>query len=193
MYRIFRELTFGFLNLSYFSGGHMVEHNPQNWITIKDQETGIQADFPHQPLEMTFDVPFQNTPPKGKIHLYSFPTQSGILVLTIYSSETLNDDWLQKENLHHFFADLLAPHLFFDPLVFQNQQTFTFQPEQIDGEKGVSFQISYHDHGAIKKIEGIARMSVHTLYVYFYLASEKSFDQELFSRFLDSIAFSKDT
>ena len=169
----------------------MAEPLPQNWVTIRDEQTGIQVDFPHSPLEMTFEIPFQNTPLTGQIHLYSFPTQTGILVLSIYTSQQLNDNWLKKENFYQFFETILVPHLFFNPAIFYDHQTFTYEPKQINGEKAASFQISHRDQEDVKKLEGIAMIRENTLYTYFYLTSEKSFDQELFKRFLNSVLFQK--
>lgn len=86
---------------------------PIQWLTIKDEATGIRANFPGRPLEMTFDLPFQNTPAKGKIHLYSVPSQKGLLVLSTFSSSEINSGWLQKEQFHAFFEKTLIPYFFF--------------------------------------------------------------------------------
>ncbi len=168
-------------------GGLMAEQLPKNWVTIKDEESGLQADFPHQPIEMTFEVPFQNTPPKGQMHLYSVPIPTGVLVLSTFTSPTVNANWLQKEQLFHFFEKVLVPYVFFNPSVFQDHQVFNYQSKKIKGDKAASFQISYHDHGVIKKLEGIAISKKDKLYTYFYLASEKDFDTKVFQRFIDSI------
>lgn len=182
--------------LLFISGGLMAEQidpsSPQSWVTIKDDQTGLQADFPHYPLEMTFDVPFQNTPPKGQIHLYSVPTKAGLLVLSTFHSSEIDSEWLQKERLHQFFETILVPHFFFNPAVFQDQQVFNFQMDKIDGQESASFEFSFRDHGTLKKLEGIALVRDQTLYISFYLASEKDFDQEMLNRFLSSIQFSAD-
>jgi hypothetical protein len=171
----------------FLYGGLMGEQTTQHWITIKDEKTGLQADFPRQPLEMTFEVPFQNTPPTGQIHFYSVPTQTEILVACTFTSPLVHSDWLQKEKFYQFLETILVPHFFFNPAVFQDQQVFTYEPTKIAGEKAASFQISYHDHDVVKKLNGIAMVKENTLHLYFYLASEQTFDQEMLKRFLHSV------
>lgn len=181
----------GFWGLSLIlCGGLMAEQVSQHWVTIKDKERGLQADFPHPPLEMTFEIPFQNTPPKGHIHLYSVPTQTGIFVASTFSSPEVSADHLQKEQFSEFFESLLVPYFFFNPAVFQDHQTFNHQFLG-DQEDAISFQISYHDHGIVKNLEGRAIVKDNILYTYFYLASEKVFDPDLFKRFIDSVQVTK--
>jgi hypothetical protein len=165
----------------------MADEVSQHWVTVKDQETGLQADFPRHPLEMTFEVPFQNTPPTGHIHLYSVPTKTGILVASTFNSPNVNSDWLQKEKFYQFFEAILVPHFFYNPAVFQDQQQFTYEFKQMGGKKAASFHISFHDHGIVKKLEGVAMVKEHTLNAYFYIASEQAFDHEMFDHFLSSI------
>lgn len=170
----------------------MAEQLQKNWVTITDQETGLQIDFPHTPLEMTFEIPFQNTPPTGKIHLYSAPITTGIFVLSIFiPSKVTNMEWLQKEHFYEFFKTYLVPHLFFNPAIFYDQQVFNYQPKQIHGEKKASFEISYLDHAIVKKIKGIAMIKNYVLYICFYLTSEKDFNQKMLEHFLKSIHFHK--
>lgn len=168
------------------SGGLMAEQLSQKWMTIKDEETGLNADFPRQPLELTFEIPFENTPPMGKVHLYSVPTQTGILVASAFSSPLVNSEWLQKDRLYQFFETILVPHFFFNPAVFQDKQIYTYHPTQIEGKEAASFELTYFDRD-LKKLEGIARVKESTLYIYFYLASETSFDQKMFEQFLQSV------
>lgn len=181
------------LGLILLSRGLMAEqsHQPlsQNWITIKDKETGLLADFPHNPLEMTFDIPFQNTPPTGQVHIYSVPTQHGLLVLSIFHSTAIHSNELDKEQVQQFFETTLVPHFFFNPAVFQEHQEYHFQIFELDGQEAASFQFSFQDHGVMKKLEGLALVKNQTLYIPFYLASEKDFDQEVFNQFLGSIQF----
>lgn len=171
-------------------GGLMAEQLPQHWVTIK--EGALQADFPHRPIEMTFEVPFQNTPPTGHLHLYSVPIQSGVLVLSTFTSSAVNANWLQKEHLLQFFETTLVPYVFFNPSVFQDHQVFHTQSKQIKGEKAISFQISYEDHNVIKKLEGVATVKTNKLYIYFYLASEDTFDSATLQRFVDSVHIAKE-
>lgn len=170
------------------SGGFlMAKQVSPNWVPIKDETIGLQADFPHQPLEMTFDIPFQNTPPLGQIRFYSTPIPTGTLVLSIFTSPAITSRWLQKEKIYHFFEKILVPHLFFDPQIFYHEQTFTHQLTKHQGEKAAFFQISYEDHGTTRKLEGIAKIHKNVFYTYFYLAPSEGFDSEIAKRFFDSV------
>lgn len=159
----------------------------QHWVTIQDTETGLKADFPHPPLEITLDYPFQNTPPTGQIHVYSVPTQKGLLALSTFHSSTLKDKELKKEMLHEFFETILVPHFFFNPSVFQNQQIFEFKATQFEGLPAASFQFYFQDHEVMKKLEGMAIIKDQTLYIPFYLASKNDIDPQILHRFLKSI------
>lgn len=180
--------------LNFFSNrGAMAEqlHHPlsHNWVTIKNKEIGLIADFPHQPLEMNFELPFQNTPPQGQVQIYSVPTQNGLLALSTFHSTQLQKEDLKKEFVQWFFEKILVPHFFFNPSVFQDHQVFHFQSSQLDGHPAVHFKISFQDHGVLKKLEGIASIKDHILYVPFYLASETEFDQKILQRFMKSVKF----
>lgn len=185
------------LGLSLFlNRGIMAEqsHDPlsQNWVTIKDDGTGLKADFPHHPLEITLDVPFQNIPPKGQIHVYSVPTQKGLLALCTFRSSTLKDNELSKESLNEFFETILVPHFFFNPSIFQDHQIFDFTATQFDGHPASSFQFSFQDHEVVKQLKGIALIKDQNLYIPFYLASKNDFDPQILKRFLKSIQIQTD-
>jgi len=162
---------------------------PQHWVTVKDEETGLRVDFPQSPLEMTFHIPSQNTPSKGLLHVYSLPNEKGILILSTFHSSSVDSKWIEKESIHQFFETILVPHLFFNPAIFQDQQIFNFQSIEIKGQESASFEFSFLDHKVLKKLEGIAQIKDQTLYISFYLASEKNFDQGLLNKFLSSIQF----
>lgn len=164
-----------------------VMKNPvfEDWVTIKDESTGVEAEFPHVPLEMDVDTPFQNSSLEGHIHLYSLPMQKGLLVLCNFQS-FIHLENISKEGVKRFFEDILIPHFFFDPAVFLEEQTFDF-----DGnEKQASFIFSFKDHQEIKKLEGKIFKKDNLLYIPFYLSSEKDFDSKLLRRFLNSIHLS---
>jgi len=176
--------------LIFSRGGMAVQHDllSEPWVTVKDKTTGLSADFPHHPLEMTFDVPFQNTPPTGQIHIYSVPTHKGLIGLTTYRSDTLTDGHLTKEKLLEFFDTVLVPHFFFNPAVFKDHQVFNYKPAEYEGLKGAEFQFSFLDHQFEKKLNGIGLIKDHTLYILFYLASNKDFDQKILDRYLNSFS-----
>ena len=178
----------------FINGGRLMAEQtqqlfPDPWITIKDDQIGLQADFPHRPLEMTFDFPFQNLPPTGQIHFYSVPTKAGLLVLSTFSSSAIKPEWLQKEQLHQFFENVLVPHFFFNPAVFQDHQVFNFRMGEFNEQDAAFFEFTFRDHGVVKKLDGIAQVHHQTAYLSFYLASEKDFDIEVLNRFLSTIQF----
>lgn len=178
------------LALLIYGGLMAQQHNEEHaseWVTVKDEATGLQVDFPRRPLEMTLDIPFQNTPPSGKIHLYSVPTSSGVLVLSTLTSSEILEGWLNEEHLKQFFDKVLVPHLFYTPNIFYNHQTFDYASQTFEGHPAATFHVTYLDHEVLKKLEGFAFVKDGSLYTYFYLASEKDFDQELLKYFVDSI------
>lgn len=164
-------------------------HDPhsQKWVTIKNKESGLKVDFPLTPLEMSFDIPFQNTPPEGQIHVYSLPTQKGLLVLSTFHSLKMDSKELTKEKLLQFFETILVPHFFYNPSIFHDHQDFKFKSVHSENGESASFQISFLDHGIEKRLEGIALIKNQTLYIPFYLASDMDFDQTVFDRFLGSV------
>ena len=185
---IFNLIFWGF---ALFLGGHlMAEQFSHPWITVKGK--GFQADFPHPPIEMTFDVPFQNTPRSGELKIYCVSTASGIFVLSHLTSAQIHPHWLKKEHLHQFFETTLIPYFFFNPSIFKDNQVFHYQPIQIQEKNGAAFQISYRDHDVLKRLEGQAIVKKDQLYVYFYLTSDSSFDPKILTHFLNGLQFNFD-
>lgn len=181
-----------FLGIScLLSRGIMADQTNQpqahKWLTVKDEETGVVADFPHQPLELSFDHPFQNTPSQGQVRIYSVPTQKGLLVVSTFHSSTLQSPEVNKELLQWFFEKVLVPHFFFNPTVYQDHQTFNYVPLKAYELQGGSFEISFLDHDVIKKLKGLAVIKDQTLYLPFYLAAEDGFDKQVFDQFLKSV------
>lgn len=179
----------------FFNRGIMAEHPQdrlsQDWVTIQDEETGIKVDFPHNPLEVTLDLPFQNTPPAGQIRVYSVPTSKGLLALSTWHPSSIKDNELTKEKLYEFFETVLIPHLFFNPAVFHQHQNFEFALKPFEGHPAASFVFSFEDHGVMKKLEGMAMNKEGTLYIPFYLAAKSDFDRQILQRFLKSIQIQK--
>lgn len=169
-------------------------HSPLSfeWVSFVDRESGLRAKLPHHPIEMNIDTPFQNTPPKGQLRLYSTPTSNGLFALSCFTSATFHQSGLEKESLRVFFETILAPYFFFNPSIFKNHQTYDFQFTQSQEEKDTgSFQFTFFDQHTLKRLEGIAQMTDKTLYTAFYIASDTEFDHDVYARFLDSIEFSE--
>lgn len=159
----------------------------QDWVTIKDEESDLEVSFPNQPLDITFDVPFQNTPPQGQLKLYSTATQTGVFILSVFRSPEVNASWLEHDPLKEFFEKILVPHLFYDPSVFRNEQTFDVQLKREGDPSSVSFQIHYLDRGMVKRVEGEGKIKNNALCLYFHLASEDVFDSALLHQFVESV------
>lgn len=156
------------------------------WVKVVDKQAELEIEFPRQPLETNFELPFQNTPSIGNIHLYSVPTNTGIFVLSTLTSSSITLASFQKEELEQVFKTILVPHLFYNPNTFYNEQVFTYTPQTINGKSVAFIEVSYRDHDITKKLKGIAQVKGHTLCTYFYLASEQDFDEELLEHFLFS-------
>lgn len=189
--RIRTKINFFILGIFlFFNRGVMSDQSNDllslQWVAIQDKAAGLTADFPHHPLEMTFDIPFQNTPPTGQVHVYSVPTQKGLICLSTCTSPSLKDAQLTKEELLQFFENVLVPHFFFNPAVFQDKQTYNFQPTKYEGLDAATFQFTFLDHGVKKKLEGIALIKKNILIIPFYLASGNDFDAKVLDRFLKS-------
>lgn len=159
------------------------------WVTIQDEKTRIQADFPSKPLKMLFELPFQNTPPTDFVSVYSLPSASGLFVLSTYTSAEMKPKKISKEHLLAFFQKVLVPHFFYNPSVFNDHLEFQYEPKVIEGYEGANFNICYFDHHLEKNIEGSSFVSGNSLYVYFYLASAKDFDHEIAKHFVKTVRF----
>ncbi|MDP1879377.1 MAG: hypothetical protein Q8K60_00390 [Parachlamydiaceae bacterium] len=177
------------------TGGLMADkplhETPFQWKTFQDKKSGIEISFPHTPLEMSFEVPFQNSPPRGIFHFYSEPTPAGLFALSIFHSEDVSDKWLNQSEIIHFFKKILVPHVFYHPKVFENQQHFDYQLVQDEEEQKAIFTISFIDHEVEKKLKGIAIVRNQFLYIPFYLASAAEFDPTLFDHFIQSLSINK--
>lgn len=186
--KISRGLIYGCLAVLFLMGGLMAEsHTTEKWMTIEDREAGLRADFPQRPLDIIFDIPFQNTPATGHLHVYSVPTKTGVLILSTLTSPSVTTKMLEKEQLKQYFETVLVPHLFYSPKIFQDRQTFKYTSKEVEGHPAASFLFTYQDHDQQKRLEGFAFVKEHNLYTYFYLASEQNFDQNLLNRFVSSI------
>jgi len=175
------------LGMSFYLGGVMAQQvtDPLShpWVKIADPVTGLEASFPQSPIEMTYDLPFTNTPPTGQLHLYSSPVPHGVLVSGILVSSTVTADWLQEKNFKNFFNSIVVPRLFYYPKVFKQNQSF-----QVQSNKDLlTFDVTYQDHQTTKQMNGKALVKNHMIYFAFYLASQQTFDPQLLDYFMQSI------
>ncbi len=161
----------------------------QKWVTFKEVQKGVQVDFPHQPVSLIFDLPYQNTPPTGMLEVISCPTTSGIYLLAILDEPNVTEQSLEPDEFRRLFQDYLISHLFFNPRSFQYHQTFHHASTTYEDFPALSFEFSYDDEDVMKHLEGLAVLKDEKLYCLFSLASDNHFDRKGLKKFLDSATF----
>lgn len=157
-----------------------------SWITFR-HASGWHADFSHYPVEMTFDIPFQNTPPTGQLRVYSTPTEEGALIVSNFTSPEVNPDCLSQEKLQAFFDGKLIPWLFCQPALFRDCPLIPLPLPTSKNAPGVAFSLFSRAPHEPRQLEGRAAVVGNTLYVWFYVASEQTFNAATCHRFLDSM------
>ncbi|WP_068470061.1 hypothetical protein [Candidatus Protochlamydia phocaeensis] len=162
------------------------------WISIQDPVNRMEASFPYQPIEMTFDLPLQNTPPIGHLHVFSSSTKSAVFILSALSLPTINEDILQGEAFKKNFEHYLVPRLFYSPHFFYQNQSFSFEKTSFKNQPALLFGFSYLDHQTPRLLKGLAVVKGHTLYSIFSLASEAHFTEEDLQQFIESFRLLSD-
>ena len=191
---VLTNMVFG-ISLMLISGGIMA-HSPKgeknvkgayrtSWISFHDSHHHLKADFPHQPIAMNFDLPFQNTPPTGSLDVFSCPTRSGVYMLAIFKSSEIPNEFIST-TFKKQFEQYLISHLFFNPKIFVQNQQFKSTPITRNGLNGHSFEFSYEDEGHVKHLEGMVFLKDHTQYCLFGLAAKDHFNHHELEHFLDS-------
>lgn len=157
-----------------------------DWIKIHDAKAGLEAAFPGNPIEMSFDLPFQNTPSKGNLHLYSVPLETGVIILSILKTPDISDKILTEEPFKECVDAYLVKYLFQEPHVFHQKQTFKSKKEQYEGLPLMSFQFSYWDGHHTQWMKGAAFVKDGVLYKLIYLAPKEGYDNKLLEHFVGS-------
>lgn len=173
-------------------GGLMAQHQDNNplsheWFVIQDETSGLETAFPQHPLDITYDIPFNDPAKPGKLHLYSSPVPHGVLVSGILDAPSVTQEWLEKKNFKNFFETVVIPRLLYYPKVFREDQHFDMEKET----DALHFQATYLDHDTIKKMMGIAKIKNHQLIFAFYLATADMFESDVFEHFIQSVHVSE--
>lgn len=157
-----------------------------HWIITHDPIDHMKASFPHKAIEMTFDIPFKNTPTQGHLHLFSSSTKTGVFLLSALSLPSVNEQILEEATFKQTFETHLVPRLFYSPQLFRRNQTFSSSPNKFKGKPALSFQFSYQDRLGTRILKGIATVKEHTLYTLFYLSSKMQFSESDLQQFIQS-------
>lgn len=160
-------------------------HPPRQWIATLDSVDQMKASFPHRAIEMTFDIPFKNTPSKGHLHIFTSATQTGVFLLSALTLPFINEKILNEKNYKTAFETYLVPHVFYSPQQFQRHQTFSCSHSLFKGRKALLFQYSYYDKQK-KLLKGLSTVRGNTLYMLFYLTPQMQFNETDFQYFIES-------
>ncbi len=190
MIRLGKQIV-GLLTLAtYLLGVSMVEAadtpSSRHWVTTLDPVDHMKASFPHKAIEMTFDIPFKNTPAKGQLHLFSSSTKTGVFLLSALTLSSVDEHILEEAAFKHTFETHLVPRLFYSPQLFRRNQTFSSSVNTFKGKPALSFQFSYQDRHGTRILKGIATVKGHTLYTLFYLSSKGQFNEADLQQFIQS-------
>ncbi|MBA2369140.1 MAG: hypothetical protein H0V82_08980 [Candidatus Protochlamydia sp.] len=177
---LFKGLTTCILLL----GVSMGEAAEKPWVPIKDSKYHMEAAFPHAPIEMSFDIPFENTPAQGRLHVYSCATKTGVYLLCALSIPNIDKKTLEKDTFKKTFEAHLVPRLFYYPQLFKKQQTYSASKK----EEGLAFQFSYQDKADKRLLKGHAAVKGSILYTLIYIASEGHFDKHEWEKFQGSFS-----
>lgn len=162
--------------------------NQPKWVNIKDSVHRMQVSFPRKPFELSLDLPFQNTPATGNVHIYSVPMEkeNGLLVLSILTSPEVNHRNLEEERFKLNFEKYVVKYLFHQPHDFHKNQSFKGFKDEYEGLPILSFQFSYLDDQKAKLLKGVAVVQDNTIYHLFYVAQKNNYDDEILKEFVGS-------
>jgi hypothetical protein len=175
---LFKGLTACILLL----GVSMGEAAEKPWVAIKDSKDQMEAAFPHAPIEMSFDIPFQNTPAQGRLHVFSCATQTGVYLLCALSIPNIDKKTLEKDAFKKTFEAHLVPRLFYYPQLFKKQQTYSASKK----DESLTFRFSYQDKADKRILQGHAAVKGNILYTLIYIATEAHFDEQEWEKFENS-------
>lgn len=175
---LFKGLTTCILLL----GVSMGEAAEKPWVSIQDSKDRMKATFPHAPIEMSFDIPFQNTPSQGRLHVFSCATQTGVFLLCALSIPNIDKKIVEKDDFKKTFETYLVPRLFYYPQLFKKQQTYSASKR----EEGLTFRFSYQDKTDKRILQGQAAVKGNILYTLIYIATEAHFNEHEWEKFQHS-------
>lgn len=165
-------------------------HEPSDqWISIQNPDKEFSISFPKVPVQMDFDLPKENSLYKGHLTVYSAPTERGVMMLGLISSNQLTEEILQSEAFKKIFFKSLVRWVFHQPKAFNCQQTYHQKKGQFQGHPSLQFDFTYQDHQVQRTISGHAVLKDQTLYVLFEQAP-KGQDSQLLKPFCESLRWS---
>lgn len=174
------------IGVSAMANASHSDHQPK-WVNIKDSDNQMRVSFPRKPHELSFDLPFQNTPATGNLHIYSLPVEKGLLALSVLESPVLNEEVLQEEIFKQHFYSFVVNYLFHEPHRFKKNQSFKGTRDEFQGIPILSFQFTYQtEDKETQMVKGAALLKNQTLYNLFYLAPKEGYDDELLKEFVGS-------
>ena len=174
------------INLGGLMAQNVNDPLSHQWVKMHDKTTGLTASFPQNPIDITYDLPFENPPPAGKLHLYSAPVSHGVLVSGVLVSDFVTNELIKEKAFKRFFESIVIPRLLYYPRVFRQEQNFQVQEEA----DHLTFQVTYLDHQTRKKMEGKAFVKNQMIYFAFYLATQTDFESDLYENFIQSVQVS---
>jgi hypothetical protein len=160
--------------------------SPKSWIEVVDSTDGMKASFPHKPIQMNFDIPFQKKASKDHLHIFTSSTKTGVFLLSTLKASFVSDQLLDEKNFKKTFETYFVSPLFYSPQYFQRNQTFSTSYSKFKGKKSLFFQFTYQDKHTVRVLKGFATVKEYTLYTLFYSSSQNQFKDTDFQYFINS-------
>ena len=163
------------------------------WVVVQNKEGQIEISFPQPPAEMSFDLPFLNSPRLGNVHVYCTEFEKNSFILCSLKEEKSAQDFLNPAVFKQIFENKLAPHIFYDPTVLKESTAFDTKPTKIHGVPALLFEMHYVDAGTGRRLRGIALVKNEQLHTLFSVAEEVHFDEKLYDRFFNSLSIEEES
>ncbi len=155
-----------------------------SWVTIQDESNQWQIAFPHQPVQMQFELSETKT-----LKVYENPFQEGVLLLIDVSDPSMNEDVLEPQTFERLFYSDFIQRIFYEPKLFKAHHHYEHQFTTIQGHSALQFSFTYQEREKNRLIAGFALVKGHHLYIPLYLANKNQFDPSLLQYFIQSLKF----
>lgn len=159
------------------------------WTIVKNSHAHFEAAFPHQPAELEFDILRTDPSPQGHLQVYLAPIKKGAFFVCVLTSESLSEKDLDAKNFQDLFHSYFVLRMLYDPHSFENTQKYHQTKLTFDGAPAIDFTYEYEEKQISKKLSGIAILKDNQIYIVFYLASEKDFDENDLKKLINSFHF----
>lgn len=159
-----------------------------NWVIFKEPLEHFHAAFPHQPVQMEFDLTKEDAL-TGSLHVYTASLPQGTLMVTTLSSPSLaklGKQDLTEETFKNIFYSCLIRRIFYEPHLFK--QSSHFLTKQIDFERqpALQFSITYSSPRDEQVLSGFTVLKNQKLYSVFYITSKQNKSTDEFNYFIHS-------